>query len=207
MFPPAPFPAQMVLALLPRVFVGTYDRLQQLVEWACAEMRASFSGSGGGLPPWRSLAHMLNKWRLGGGQDKAEEEEGEEGSDSARRAVGSWPGVHVPSAAAAAFSAEQQQAMRMLLLQPVGAAVPAPHRGMTASSSCSSMDVVSAPPAPTPSPAGGLATPRSLLTQELSGLAASGGLKPQQAQGPAAAILSMALGSGRQAMQLDGSCA
>ncbi|PSC69837.1 DNA helicase II ATP-dependent DNA helicase [Micractinium conductrix] len=62
---------QLVVSLLPRVFVGTYDRLHQLVEWACCEMQGSFQGSGSGLPPWRSLDQVLNKWRLMGNDDEA----------------------------------------------------------------------------------------------------------------------------------------
>lgn len=174
-------PLQVVLSLLPRVFVGTYDRLQRLVEWACSELAASFQRSGrGDLPPWRSLEHVLNKWRLHGEEDEA-----------ANNAAGGPQGT---AGGPAAFSAEQQLAMQSLLhTPPAGAAHSAP---MTESSSVSSMDVV----------ATATLTPRvpgpqtSLLSRELSELAANGAPKrrqPQQAQaGPAAAILSM-LGTAR----------
>lgn len=191
---------QLVVSLLPRAFVGTYDRLQSLVGWVCAEVQGSVRASGGRLPPWRSLAHVLNKWRL----HSEEEESG--GSPAASQPLQQ---EQQPQQAAgggsAAFSAEQQAAMQALLQQPMAAEQAAPACGpqpLTASSSCSSMDLAPASPAsggpPAPAP-----TPRSLLTRKLAELAAAGPkrqhlehwLPPsptaQQHQGPAAAILSL----------------
>ncbi|EFN58328.1 hypothetical protein CHLNCDRAFT_142362 [Chlorella variabilis] len=164
---------QALLLLLPRVF--------QLVEWVCREMQFSFTQGGSGVPPWRSLAHVLDKWRL------REEERGEgTAADQLLQpppplphlARPAWEGEERRAAAQAeqqqaqkqahwcgsAFSAEQQQAMRQLLVQQamqVGQAPP--RRAARASSSASSMDVAA------PHVGGGLSPQRSALTLELAG--------------------------------------
>ncbi len=185
---------QVVLSLLPRAFVGSYDRLQRLAGWACSEMQGSVRSGGGRLPPWRSLAHVLNKWRL----HSEEEESGCGGS-------GGQPGQQAAEDGSPAFSAEQQAAMQQLLQQPVAGEQVAPACGpqpLTASSSCSSMDLAPPSPAvgavPAPAPA-----PRSLFTRKLAELAAAGPKRQhldhwmppsptaQQQPGPAAAILSL----------------
>jgi hypothetical protein len=180
---------QALVSLLPRVFVGSYDRLQQLVGWVCREMQASFQGSGGGLPPWRSLEHVLNKWRLHGDDDalgSSQQQEGQEQDQEQKQLAAqqqqeqqeqlSWqqqPG-------ASAFSVEQQETMRTLL----GGQLPVPvpqqpslQAALPSSSSCSSMDTGGGPAG-----AGSL-TPRSLLTQELSELAAASAADCTQQQG------------------------
>ena len=171
------------------MFVGSYDRLQQLVGWVCREMQASFQGSGGGLPPWRSLEHVLNKWRLHGDDDalgSSQQQEGQEQDQEQKQLAAqqqqeqqeqlSWqqqPG-------ASAFSVEQQETMRTLL----GGQLPVPvpqqpslQAALPSSSSCSSMDTGGGPAG-----AGSL-TPRSLLTQELSELAAASAADCKQQQG------------------------
>lgn len=186
---------QVVLSLLPRAFVGTYDRLQRLAGWACTEMQGSVQAGGSRLPPWRSLAHVLNKWRL-----HSEEEESGGDADSQQE----QQEQQAMEAGSAAFSAEQQAAMQLLLQQPVAAEQVVPACGpqpLTASSSCSSMDLAPTSPAAgaglAPAPA-----PRSLLTRKLAELAAAGPkrqhlehwLPPSptaQQPGPAAAILSL----------------
>ena len=163
-------PPQVVLSLLPRAFVGSYDRLQRLVCWACEEMQASLRASGGSLPPWRSLAHVLNKWRL----CSEEEEEEEEGAGAGPAAPGQ-PAAPPAGPGAAAFSAAQQAAMQSLLQQPTAAAHQAlfQPQPLTASSSCSSMDVAPPSPAAHGPPGPGPTRPRSLLTHKLSELAAA----------------------------------
>lgn len=227
MSPPAqPFFLQLVMMLLPRVFVGTHERLQRLVEWACREMRACFQDSGSGVPPWRSLGHVLSKWRLqGGSRSGSPLAQGEEqGERQAALHAASPPAVQqeqrgtptgpasAPAACGAAFSAEQQQAMRSLLLHsPVSqqaqqvsrCAVPSspcapPPPSLSAHSSVSSMDTAPllASLGAAASPASPAAPPRSLLTAELQQMS---GVKQVQEQGPAAAILSLAYGSGQTA--------
>ena len=211
---------QVVLSLLPRVWVGTYDRLHRLVEWLAGEMRGSFRAGDGGLPPWRSLAAMLNKWRLvaeEGGEEEAAEGQQPPAQAAAAAGWGSAGGASAAlasAATAAAFTAQQQESMRALLQHPAAtAALPAGGlaQALTASSSCSSMDVVGSGvgAGPNASASGGVSTPRSMLTQEL----AAAGAKRQHAQqqgpppqrqhlppqdavqapqeGPAAAILSL----------------
>lgn len=193
---PLPSLLQVVLSLLPRAFVGTYDRLQRLAGWACTEMQGSVQAGGGRLPPWRSLAHVLNKWRLHSEEEESGADAASQQEQQEQQAVG---------VGSAAFSAEQQAAMQLLLQQPVAAEQVAPACGpqpLTASSSCSSMDLAPTSPAVgaclAPAPA-----PRSLLTRKLAELAAAGPkrqhlehwLPPsptaQQQPGPAAAILSL----------------
>ena len=166
------------------MFVGSYDRLQQLVGWVCREMQASFQGSGGGLPPWRSLEHVLNKWRLHGDDDalgSLQQQEGQEQDQEQKHLAAqqeqlSWqqqPG-------ASAFSVEQQETMRTLLGGQLHVPVPQQpslQAALPSSSSCSSMDTGGGPTG-----AGSL-TPRSLLTQELSELAATSAAESKQQQG------------------------
>lgn len=215
--PPASLLLQVVMSLLPRVFVGSYDRLQRLVEWACREMRASFQDSGSGVPPWRSLGHVLSKWRLQGGSRNGSPlaHYEELAAQQAALRSASPPAVQqeqrgtmkgpasAPAACGAAFSAEQQQAMRSLLLhwpaeQPGGrCAAPSPPCGppLSAHSSMSSMDTVPvvAGRCAAVSPAGPPAPPRSQLTTELQQIAQAAARQAQE-QGPAAAILSLAYG-------------
>lgn len=196
---------QVVLSLLPHAFVGTYDRLQRLVGWACVEMEASVCASGDGLPPWRSLAHVLNKWRL------HSEEEESAGGDPAAPPQPPLQLHQQSEAGGTAFSAEQQAAMQSLLQQPTAAAQQAAAlfqpQPLTASSSCSSMDVAPPSPAAEGVPGPAPTRPRSLLTHKLSELAADGikrrhleqwlppGPAEQQQAGPAATILSLVSGS------------
>lgn len=210
---------QLVMQLLPRVFVGTHDRLQRLVEWACREMRACFQDSGSGLPPWRSLGHVLSKWRLQGGSRSGSPPAQEERQPAVQAA--SPPAVQqeqrgaptgpasAPAACGVAFSAEQQQAMRSLLLHPPAAkqtqqggrcAVPAPPCAplLSAHSSVSSMDMAPmlAGPGAAPQPASPAAPVHSLLTAELQQMAEASAREAQE-WGPAAAILSLAYGCGQ----------
>ncbi|KAI3428341.1 hypothetical protein D9Q98_006721 [Chlorella vulgaris] len=139
-----------LVSLLPRTFVGSYERLQQLVEWVCREMQTSFKSGGAGVPAWRSLAHVLDKWRLR--EEDGQEQAGQEDDEASTLPAQLHSGRECPGAA---FSDEQQEAMRHLLLQP-GFQAPRP---LTASSSISSMDVAS-PQLPS-------FRSRSLLTREL----------------------------------------
>ncbi|KAL4427906.1 hypothetical protein ABPG75_001995 [Micractinium tetrahymenae] len=206
---------QAVVSLLPRVFVGSYDRLHRLVEWAWREMQASFQGSGSGLPPWRSLGHVLSKWRLQGGS-RSGSPGAQPAEDPAVPCAASPPGVpqeqrgalagpaSAPAACGTAFSAEQQQAMRSLLLhspvaQPAhGGRIAVPPPPLSAHSSMSSMDTAPAlvGASSAVSPASPLAPPRSLLTAELQQMAQAAARQAQE-QGPAAAILSLAHGCGQ----------
>lgn len=204
-----------MLSLLPRVFVGTYDRLHRLVEWVCCEMQGSFHAGEGGLPPWRSVTAMLNKWRLTA--EDGEEEAAPEGQAAQPQSLGwgSAGGGASPAlgtaGTAAAFTEQQQESMRALLLHPAAAAaLPAGGlaQALTASSSCSSMDILGSGVGQGPNASsGGVSTPRSMLTQELAAAGAKRqhaqqqGPPPQrqhlpagqaaQQEGPAAAILSL----------------
>lgn len=55
---------EAVMAAMPRVFVGTEARLQQLVKLVCREMHRTFLDQGASIPPWRSKESLLSKWRL-----------------------------------------------------------------------------------------------------------------------------------------------
>ena len=52
-----------ILAHLPRVFIGTEERVGALVELLCSEIGAAFKLAGATLPPWRASPAMLSKWR------------------------------------------------------------------------------------------------------------------------------------------------
>lgn len=52
-----------ILAHLPRVFIGTEERVGPLVELLCSEIGAAFKLAGATLPPWRASPAMLSKWR------------------------------------------------------------------------------------------------------------------------------------------------
>jgi hypothetical protein len=202
----SPTPRYAVLvSLLPRAFVGSYARLQQLVEWVCCEMRASFQAAGSGLPPWRSLAHVLNKWRLEEGDAEAAPPPAD--APPLPTSFASWGkgeeqrGAYQPhmsgdsgGVSAAAFSLEQQDTMRQLLLHQALQAAPSQRQALTASSSASSMDGASpGPPPPHIS--------RSLLAREMGETGQSEGQQSAKPawqpstsqrwgrQGPAAAIL------------------
>ena len=55
---------EAVMAAVPRAFVGTEARLQQLVKLICREMHRTFLEQGASIPPWRSKESLLSKWRL-----------------------------------------------------------------------------------------------------------------------------------------------
>ncbi len=44
------------------VYLGSYERLEQLVRLLCCEMNRSFETTKGALPPWRSSKAMLSRW-------------------------------------------------------------------------------------------------------------------------------------------------
>jgi uncharacterized protein (TIGR01615 family) len=52
-----------VLAALPRIFIGTEERIVPLVELLCSEIRLAFKQANATLPPWRAPPAMLSKWR------------------------------------------------------------------------------------------------------------------------------------------------
>lgn len=189
----------LLVSLLPRAFVGSYARLQRLVEWVCCEMRASFQAAGSGLPPWRSLAHVLNKWRLEEGSGQAALSPAE--APPLPSSCPSWGGGDEqhgtsepqPGASAAAFSVERQHAMRQLLLHQALQAAPPPRQALTASSSASSMDGASLPSHTSCSLPAPEEVAQSRGRQHTCG-------RPQSQHrahpGPAAAILGMAQGGG-----------
>ena len=52
-----------IVAEVPRVFVGTEDDIELLVQLLCRELQRAFKQQGTHLPPWRSASSMLSKWR------------------------------------------------------------------------------------------------------------------------------------------------
>lgn len=55
---------QAVMAVVPKVCVGTEQRVQQLVKLLCREMHRTFLEQGSSIPPWRSCESFLAKWHL-----------------------------------------------------------------------------------------------------------------------------------------------
>jgi len=52
-----------VLSEVPREFVGTEERVTQLVELLSGELKKSFQATGSTLPPWRHSSSILSKWK------------------------------------------------------------------------------------------------------------------------------------------------
>jgi len=52
----------VLLASLPRVFVGLHCQLLPAVQLVCGEMEDSFRAAGRPLPPWRALSATLARW-------------------------------------------------------------------------------------------------------------------------------------------------
>ena len=60
---PNPSPAySTLLESVHEVYLGSYERLEQLVRLLCCEMNRSFEMTKGALPPWRSPKAMLSRW-------------------------------------------------------------------------------------------------------------------------------------------------
>jgi len=53
---------QRLVDALPEQFVGTHQRLVELVEFMCEQMTASFRESAMSVPPWRQPKSILSKW-------------------------------------------------------------------------------------------------------------------------------------------------
>jgi hypothetical protein len=64
---------QAVLAAVPKIFVGTEHRVQQLVKLLCREMHRNFLEQGSSIPPWRSRESFLAKWQLPKGLSQTSE--------------------------------------------------------------------------------------------------------------------------------------
>ncbi|KAH7440742.1 hypothetical protein KP509_03G008400 [Ceratopteris richardii] len=53
-----------LVELLPSVFVGTSERVREIVSVMAGASKRSFSAKGMHVPPWRRLDCMSSKWRL-----------------------------------------------------------------------------------------------------------------------------------------------
>lgn len=56
------FAYSTVMESVPDVYIGSYQRLEELVRILCCQMQKSFEMAQCALPPWRTVKSMLSRW-------------------------------------------------------------------------------------------------------------------------------------------------